>query len=264
VNVIGWLNNSFWSNTVGLILVFIAIYIAYLIFVETLDNFIKIEPFPWFGVFLLLAFILTILSRISVKKVLSAIIIPVCSLLLASDLSVRLGLNSERAWAIQSNLQFHWLLRDNRETLRLHTSWRYKEDLQNIRKLTAGGKSVGFFSDLATSYYIAAETKLRPLVQQAHHSKSGLRYNEIMLAFCKLEISGDELLSKTAAINIRLENSGIPGIRYIIINRDTINYTAESFGTSCVGETDHLLSELSGIAEIKFNGDFLSLWELKE
>lgn len=251
------------TNSTALTLLFSGIYITYLVFVRTLNNFFEVATIQWFGPFLLVACIFACVRRISSKKILSFAILFVCALLLASDLAVRVGITGERPWAINSNAQFHWLLRDNRGTLRLHTSWRYQDDLENIRKLTNDDEAVGFFSDLATSYYVAAETKLRPLVQQAHHSRSGLRYNEIMQAFCNLEISGEEFLNRIYAINARSKSSKSPGTRYIVINRDTINYSAELFGASCVGETDHFLPELSGIAEIKFKGNFLSLWELK-
>ena len=252
------------TNSLLLVLIFFGIYITHLLFIKALDNFMQVPPMNWIGPILLTACVITCVRKISAKKILNLSILIVCTLLLISDLVVRLGITGERPWAIKPNTQFHWLLRDNRKTITFHTSWRYKKDLEYIRKLTNNDDSVGFLSDLATSYYVAAETKLQPLVQQAHHSKSGLRFNEFMLSFCNSETTSQDFLRKIYTINTRRGKARAPVIQYIIVNRDTNNYTAEVFGMSCVGEISHLESELENIAKLIFNGNHLSLWRIRE
>ena len=260
----GWLKSLLSVNTLTILLLFGVTYVLYQTTLKALSNFQSISPSPWFDSGLLTACALFCLFRISAKKVLSLLFLSMCVLLFVSDLTVRLGFSGERPWAVKTNSQFHWFLRDNRETLRLHSSWRYQKDLENLRHLTSGDLNAGFFSDLATSYYTAAETGLRPMVQQAHHSKSGLRHNNTMRAFCSGNMSGYEFRERINLINARREKRGGSLIRYIIINRDKANYTAEVLGTFCVGEVDHLKIELSRIAELKYKGDYLSLWEITE
>ena len=260
----GWLKDLLSMNTLTILLLFGITCVGYLIFLKALSNFQSVSPSPWFVLGLFAASVLFCLFRIPAKNVLSLLFLSICVLLFVFDLTVRLGLSGERSWAIKTNSQFHWFLRDNRETLRLHSSWRYQKDLEDLRRLTADDPNAGFFSDTATSYYTAAETRLRPMVQQAHHSKSGLRHNSTMRAFCSGNMSGSEFRERINLINARRAEIGGSQIRYIIINRDKANYTAEVLGTSCVGEVDHLKIELSRIAELKYKGDFLSLWEIRE
>ncbi|MGI9316596.1 MAG: hypothetical protein ACR2QW_04615, partial [bacterium] len=167
-------------------------------------------------------------------------------------------------WAVHSNLEFHWRFKNFQNSIKTHSSWRYLNDLDKIQDTISPVSDQAFIADLATSYYVAAETGLVPLVQQAHHTTSGLQYKEIFSEFCDGEISEDEFSKKLDRINLKRKKSNSPPVRFIIINKDFLNYTAEVHGSSCVGETEHLLPGLTKISENVFEGEYLSLWELKK
>lgn len=240
----------------------IFLYITYFAGLNLVNNFADYNPPDIIGYGILLAGVIFALLRISLRKVFYSFLLSLGILVALPDAMTRLGIINERPWAIGSNLMFHWRLANNRDAIFIHSSLRYQQDIKKIRELIDSNKNNSFISDVATSYYIAAETDLRPVVQQAHHSTTGLRFKELFQAFCNNEISDSEFANKIFRINQKRQNKNTDNIKYIIINRDTLNYTAEVLGTSCVGETDHLVLGLDNIADLAHKGEFLSLWKI--
>lgn len=210
----------------------------------------------------LFSIILSVL-RFPYKSIFAVSVIVLSALAVVPDGLTRFGVISDRTWAIHSNIGFHWRIVDNRDVLRDHTSWRYQADLKRIQDLVKNQTNAAMISDLATSYYSAAETTLRPLVQQSHHSNRGAQFSEYFLRFCSGGPGVTEFKELITEYNESTEVSNDPPIRFIIINHDTSNYTAEVHGAACVGETEHIYSNLSKLAEKVFEGEFLSLWKLR-
>jgi hypothetical protein len=236
--------------------------IAYYLFVKTLNNFIDYRAPHWLGVCILATGVGFAVFKIPVRIFLNTVLLTISVLVVVPDAVVRLGLINERPWAVHSNLAFHWRLTNAQEAIKTHSSWRYQKDITSIRDITSTVKNSGFLSDIATSYYVAAETELEPLVQQAHHSTSGLRYNKLVKSFCDNTITVFEFSQKISRINIQRKKSRSDKVRFLIFNGDTLNYTAEVLGTSCVGQTKQFEFKLAEVADRIYKGDYLSLWEL--
>lgn len=251
------------QNTIYVLSLAVALFFLYKLSVAVLNNFSDFIPPEWLGSIILLLGIIAAILKTPVQSAFSFVLLFVCILVAVPDSMVRLGVLAERPWAIYSNLKFHWRFADNRDEIWTHSSFRYQNDINAIRDSTISNDNSPFLSDIATSYYLAAETNLRPVVQQAHHSTAGLRYKEVFDRFCNNEISGTELHSQISQFNQRKKGGDSSNIQFIIINTDTLNYTAELLGTSCVGETDHLIPELEKISRIYYKGEYLILWKIE-
>ncbi len=249
-------------NTLYIICLGIGSFLLYRLSLIGLNNFSATYPPHWLNLIFVLVTIFAVALRVSWLFCFHCILVLLCLLLVTPDSMVRSGASAERSWAIHSNLNFHWRLSDNRNSIKTHSSWRYQEDLENIQKIVKSNQDKFFISDLATSYYVAAETELKPLIQQAHHSTFGIRYNEIFQELCSGASKVHEFLEKVSRLNSKRFSSGPPESWFIIINKDTLNYTAEVLGTYCVGETTHFSSKLEHYFEKSYDGKHLSLWKL--
>lgn len=176
-----------------------------------------------------------------------------CILSLVPDMQVRFNQIADRPWAVHSNIAFHWRWTDNNEVMEKHTSLRYQQDILQVKSLTAKSSTSGFISDLATSYYLAAESLLRPVVQQDHHSTDAQSYREALLEFCRGKLSPQDF-------NSFLKEQSTP-VHYILLNNDPHNFSAKYFGGPCVGESDRLVPLVSQIAKPIYAGEYLSLFE---
>lgn len=250
------------ANTIKAVCFLIGAASLYLAALQLLGNFTPTQSSLWFWVPLLGVGLLVACGALSLGSAVSCAVLILCVGAAYPDFGVRTGLVANRPWAIHSNLAFHWRMTNNRDALRTHTALRYQNDLASIQKLTTGIPSPWFVSDMATSYYTAAETQLRPLVQQAHHSNSGIKHNKLLHELCDAKITGAVYLEQLKRLVTRQGQSVASSTRYMIVNHDTRNFTAEVLGTSCVGETDALESALMSIAQPIFKGEYLTLWKL--
>jgi hypothetical protein len=196
--------------------------------------------------------------------VLRGLVAAACLLSVLPDGLTRAGAWPERPWAVHSNFGFHWRLGDSRPVLQAHSSWPYQEDLEKIRQWLGDKAPAAFVADLATSYYVAAETALFPALRQPHHARRGARLKAAYARFCSGEIGPREMHRHIQHYNERLRRRQHQRIRYLVINRDTRNYTAEFHGGACVGETGQFLPALSSIAEPVLEGQNLTLWTLRD
>ena len=213
-------------------------------------EYFKFFTLSKFVFIVLILAMMIILFGMRYRTVAALSVLSACIISAVPDFMVRAGIASSRAWAIHSNQGYHWRLIDRRPTFEAHTSMRYQGDLIAIRKELGSQDNLSFVSDLATSYYVGAETGLLPLVQHPHHSTSGARINEAFQNFCK----GDTFSQLS---------EGIPNLSYLVLNKDTLNYTAEINGAFCVGEPGHINSRLLDHAKMLYSGEFLDLWKVK-
>ena len=240
-------------------------YIGYRLFLNVYDRFLPNPNFlwsVWVEPLFIVACIISVATKISFSKLTSVLVVIVCLAVTLPDLRVRLGVQPYRPWAVHSNLGFHWMLTNREETLLSHTSLRYQSDIKQMAILV-GNSNASFISDVATSYYVAAETTLSPVIQQEHHTSLSRDLQKDLLLWCQGKLEDDKLRLQISNYNDSFLPSNESKIQYLIINKDTRNYTAEYLGTYCVGETEHLLSSLESISTQMFSGDFLSLWQLK-
>ncbi len=187
-----------------------------------------------------------------------------CLLSVTPDFLVRVGAWAERPWAVYPNANFHWRLGDGRPAIRDHTSWRYLGDLAAIRRWSKDRPPAAFLSDLATAYYVAAETTLHPAIRHAHHSNRSGAMKELYDAFCAGEADAAELASGIRRFNGNRARDHFQSVRYVVVNRDTRNFTAEVNGGACVGETEQLRAGLARIAEPVLEGEYLTVWALRD
>lgn len=197
------------------------------------------------------------------SRALSLLVVACSALAIVPDLLTRTGAWADRPWAIRTNTGFHWRALDARPTIRMHSGWAYLEDLRRISAWSREQPPAAFVADLATSYYVAAESALYPAIRQRHHDRLGVRLKRQYHRFCDGESGAPELERGIQRYNHSLRRRNYQRIRYLITNRDTRNYTAEIHGSACVGEIDHLHARLPRIADIVFEGEYLTVWQLR-
>ena len=250
-----------WKLFAGQTLWFILCYLGYKIAANAYDNFSPVSDTAWIEIGFVTAWLVALWRRISTPRLTGFLVIMLCIAVMVPDLFTRLGIQQGRAWSIHSTLGFHWLMTDRSGTITSHTSARYQQDLMQLKQVL-GNSEASFVSDLATSYYIAAETTLSPIVLQEHHSTLVGELRIALKDWCDDQLETEGFLREINAYEQSYIAEAKRRIHYLILNRDTQNYTAEYHGLACVGETEHLVEKLSGVASQIMEGQYLSLWQL--
>lgn len=144
------------------------------------------------------------------------------------------------------------------------SGFRYESDFNAIAKLITPGRV--FLSDISTSYY--ASTYLPAYVKNIHrhhgrHDGNGIHSFLNTRQACYLQDSNN--VKATVLFfkdhNTLMRKRGLPELQYILVNRDVKNLNLRQ---DCLWTAKERLIKFVGeLAELKFEGDYLNLYEIK-
>lgn len=161
-----------------------------------------------------------------------------------------------------NSAQRHWSLFYPQNHVYYSSSFRYELDFEAINNLVEPGYVV--ISDVATSYYAAASL---PLYVRNIHLHQGLGrapgwyqfLSSRVLCYIEHQENYDKA-SKFFKKDIETaRDKSIGQLRYIIVNTDRLN---RNLKTDCLAfRSKHIVEHLSKIAKLKYDGEFLKLFE---
>ena len=160
--------------------------------------------------------------------------------------------------------QRNWSIHYGQSHVYQNSSLRYEQDFNNIKALIEPGFVL--LSDLATSYYAAVYLSVYVKNIHRHHGRaisSGWSQWLDSRDHCYLDNAAS--LQRTQEFIARQKTlarkGGDPVFRYIIINTDRSNRHLRTDCFSARGAG--LLEPIKAIADLKYAGDYLHLYELR-
>lgn len=157
--------------------------------------------------------------------------------------------------------QHHWSLFYPQRYTFTDASFKYRKDIENIRKLIEPAKTM--LSDRATSYYLAAELPLYMRNIYGHHGRHAL-WTEFIGKFFACYIDQERSLEETQTfietLSNHVEDKKEPDFKYWIVNRDSNNLNMRN---DCLATRGSEIADgLPKIAKQIYQGEYLWLYEL--
>ena len=156
--------------------------------------------------------------------------------------------------------QRHWNLAYSQDHVYLHSSMRYRDDFKALRNIVE--PKTYLLTDLATSYYSAAElTALVPNVHR-HHKRSALQdWSRFLIqkhaCYLDQEVRRDQM---TAFIDLVNRNRDEIPFRYILVNKDQVN---RNLKLDCLSQTRRaMINNVEQFATQVYDGEFLRLYKI--
>lgn len=159
-------------------------------------------------------------------------------------------------WSAQRN----WNLFLDQDYIYRDTSIRYEQDLKEISKLSSINEVA--FTDLATSYYLAANTPLAVKNIHPHQGRNADRVWRQLLRNRDLCFLDDpDRLAKVKALLLADPPSKLrQRFKYIVVNTDSLNYNLKR---DCFSQRSvQLQTAIEGIASLVFDGEYLKLYQI--
>jgi len=157
--------------------------------------------------------------------------------------------------------QRHWSLFYTQHYTYTDSSFKYRNDIEEIQKIITPGKTL--LADRATSYYLAAELPIFVKNLHAHHSRDLLwvRFLQQRLAcYIDLQDQYEEVLNFIETVDKQSLNGLEPEFKYWVFNSDAGNLNLRNDCLSMRGSD--ITSALPKFAKQLFKGEYLWLYEI--
>lgn len=159
----------------------------------------------------------------------------------------------------------HWNFFARPSEILNHSSLKYEKELADIGKLVEPGKAL--LSDRATSYYASATLPIYVINVHRHHGLSHLPGAKRIIHRGHLCYLNDlshrqKFLHYLERQNISSKRTGLPSLRYVLINSDKDNLNLRG---DCISvRSGKIMKSMDSISEKIYEGEFLNLYELTE
>ncbi len=162
---------------------------------------------------------------------------------------------------------YHWRINYPFESNYLKSSLPYLNDIQEIKKITEPGSV--FYSDVATSYYLAVSSSLYAANPKDNHRMSLKRAHatapqSLLYNLChggKYDGKYDSLKNYFKEKNLENKKNGFSQIKYLVYNKDETN---RNLMNCSIEQYTDLSTKLLGEFEILFKGEYLDLYKIGE
>lgn len=228
------------------------------VIVNYMDLFRYSQIIIFASLVLLFSYYLGTLNNLLVKESPAYLVIfSAIALIIALDLSVRMGRSDSALFKKPLHEPYHWKTTRKAEDNLNRSSVRYEEDFRRLRGILVPASR--FLADIPTSYYAAAAMDLYPVVANRHH----LHWAHIYLRTIDLLCSNsdpDRFVRHLKVQAKQLELLQLPRAKYLIIVRDADN---PHIRNSCVNrEHERVVANLEATFPMVFEGDFVRAYEL--
>ena len=203
--------------------------------------------------------------KVSIEFFLAMVLLVPVSASLLLDSLYHLGYYKKPVFSKNNIPPYHWRINYPLESNYLKSSLPYLDDIQKIKKITEPGSV--FYSDVATSYYLAVSSSLYAANPKNNHRKSINRAHatapqSLLYNLChggKYDGKYDSLKSYFKEKNSENIKNGFSQIKYLIYNKDETNKNL----MNCSKEQySDLSAKLGAEFEILFNGEYLDLYQI--
>ncbi|RBP51501.1 hypothetical protein [Arenicella xantha] len=160
--------------------------------------------------------------------------------------------------------QRHWSLFYHQSNVYIDSSIRYQNDFVRLKTIVEPGSMV--MTDLATSYYVAAQLPVYVPNIHRHHRRNDLpswrRFLDNEHACYLNQEAHLEALSRFIKAKSLASNERVARWRYIIVNKDQEN---RNLRLDCLSQTRRaMINNILEFADIEYDGEYLRLYKLTD
>ena len=184
-------------------------------------------------------------------------IVVVC-ISIAYDISTHFGKDRGRVLSVVWNGGYHWRIPARPLDNLRHSSLPYSEDIKVIKRITEPGSLI--LSDLATSYYLAAETDLYVANVHQHHHQSASMAKKAVTLICEYGANKPQAYIRFITAKKNIESTMGRDLKYLVINKDSGNVNVIR---NCLARKN-VINKLQNSLNLSqlYNGDYLELYAL--
>ena len=205
--------------------------------------------------------------KVSIELFLALVLLVPVSLSLISDSLYHFGYYKKPVFSKNNIPPYHWRINYPPQLNYIKSSLPYLNDIKEIDNITEPGSV--FYSDVATSYYVAVSSRLYAANPKLNHRTpinraSATAHPSLLYNLChggKYAEQYDSLKNYFKEKNSENIKNGFSQIKYLIYNKDETNKNL----MNCSKEqyTD-LSTKLEAEFDILFNGEYLDLYQIVE
>ena len=200
--------------------------------------------------------------KVSRQLILLLILLVPVSLSLIADSLYHIGYFRKPVFLRNNIPPYHWRLNQSFEQNYLQSSLPYLSEIDKINQLTEDGAV--FYTDTATSYYVAVSSKLYASNPKSNHNRNyGTAPQSLLYTLChgglyaKKHVTLKDYFEEKNKLNIQ---RGLHPIKYIIYNRDEVN---RNLANCSIQQYPALTEKLEGEFKLLYRGDNLDLYSIE-
>ena len=205
--------------------------------------------------------------KVSIEFFLAMVLLVPVSLSILIDSLYHFGYYKKPVYSKNSIPPYHWKINYPLDSNYLKSSLPYLNDIKKITKETEPGST--FYSDVATSYYIAVSSSLYAANPKNNHRMSINRAHatapqSLLYNLChggKYDGRYDSLKNYFKEKNSENKKNGFSQIKYLIYNKDETNRNLMNCSKQQYAD---LSIKLEAEFDILFNGEYLDLYQIVE
>jgi len=205
--------------------------------------------------------------KVSIELFLALVLLVLVSLSTLFDSLYHFGYYKKPVFSKNNIPPYHWRINYPPQINYLKSSLPYLNDIKEIDSITEAGSV--FYSDVATSYYVAISSKLYAANPKSNHRTaidraSATAHPSLLHNLChggKYAEQYDSLKEYFKAKNSENVKNGFSPIKYLIYNKDESNSNLRNCRKD---QYAALTSKLEEEFNILFKGDYLDLYQIVE
>ena len=196
----------------------------------------------------------------SSKQLVSCVLLVVLLVVVFHDSHVHFSVDNVDAKIQARSAQRHWSIAYSQQQVYDHSSFKYREDFKALSAIVEPWTYL--LTDLATSYYSAAELPVLVPNVHRHHKRSALKeWSRFLMQkhACNLD-QGMRRDQMSAFIERMSRNEERIPFRYILVNKDQVN---RNLKLDCLSQTRRaMINNVEQFATEVYDGEYLRLYKL--